>query len=137
MSYIPIIVDKNKNKGKLQVVVEFSNGTDQFKETFLPTSLEHLRNLVRSRVRQLSELENEFISMGELDISTPAPQVPTQTQDQLDLVEYQTKLERLVALQKGVKLGILDSSHNQITALTDFLKSNFKVAYIPLLDQLD
>lgn len=124
------ILNKNLTEGVMQVLVEFSDGTQTVSKAFNITSKRNLKNEVRNELARLNELDvfNQALTLGVYD---PTETVVPPTQAESDKNEWFRNFNKLERLSKLNDLGALRP--NAVTGL-DTLKAtvaaDFKQAYV-------
>ncbi len=125
------ITKKNFAEGVMQVVVDFSNGTQTVSKAFNVSSENNLKGDVRNELRRLNELEvfAQALPLGVYD-ATETPGTPM-TQEEIDKNKWFrdfNKLERLTKLNDlgGLRPNIVAD----LEALKEKVATDFKKAYI-------
>jgi hypothetical protein len=126
------VVEKQLNRGAIQVTVEFSGQGEAFTETYQIGTLDELIGKVRSRISSLEATETVLASIPLGGVTLPA--LPVQTQDSIDKMAWMSDYYILQQADKLLKLGIVTATDTdkmvQIEALRTSLNTRFKIEYL-------
>lgn len=124
------ITSKDFKGGVMQVVVQFSDGTDTVVKAFNISSENDLKRQVKNEINRLNELSSfsKVLSVGAY--TTPKSESTPPTQAQLDKEEWFRDFGRLENALKLVTMGVLNESTPALVALKNKVTTNFKPAYI-------
>lgn len=123
--------DYHPGRNKMEVVVNFSNGSVVVKETFMVNSIDDLKNQARSKIIQLNTLISDYTSLptGSVDVSKI---ISPPTQDEIDRRNYITDLNNYQGILNAQSLNVLGSPLNMAGSILTALQNNFKVSYIDI-----
>ena len=124
--YTASLVEKLIENGKIRWIVEFSNGTDSFKDSLVGGNYEWLKRSVASRLAEL----NTEVTLGPID-TTIVP--PTQTQAEIDRDQWLRDWSNLLGAQKLIAAGVIADTLPAYVTLKNKVTTNFKNAYVTLL----
>ncbi len=117
-------------KDKLQVEVEYTNGTQKLSIVYYIRNIIELKSLVRERIKKLEDLEVNFQTLvkGDLDSSE---KLIILTQKEINRENYEKDIQKYYQIEKAIEMNILNSS-----AIDDIklkLKNDYSSDYIDLL----
>lgn len=125
------ITRKNFAEGVMQVLVDFSNGTQTIAKAFNVSSEQNLKREVRNEINRLNELEAFVVDLP-LGAYTPVetPPIP-ETPEQIDKNIWFRNFNRLEQLTRlntlgGLRPGLVAD----LDALKATVAADFKKAYI-------
>ena len=104
---------KGLNKGNLSVTVDYTNGVDQFTETYFPQNLDQLKKTIKQQldICDASENLNLEFGNGQIDLTieeivdTPVAK-PIKTAEQ----EYEQKRGQLQKAKEDLDLGLIEKA---------------------------
>lgn len=118
--------NKQIKNGILTLNVEYTDGVQTIYEVLTFDSVPNLENMVKNRIKQLTDLDNYHASLIIGPIST-AIAVPSQ--DELDRKLWFENYSRYRKLLQAVTDGFLKSDDTSISNLLSELKSSYKPEY--------
>lgn len=120
-----LISKKMSNTGSVTVVIEYSNGTEVFTETYAGSI--DIKSTVLSKIKQLESTKTYFDSIEEnkeIDPTVVPPVVTPPTQAEIDASNYKEKLDNLIVLKRDLDLGLITKTEYDIAlAEVKLLKS--------------
>lgn len=124
-----------KFKGRITIIVEYSNGLETFEEEISSTSnadLKWLRSQVRNRVRSLSEVYAfaDTLSVNQV-IDTTADPEPTQAEIDRDI--FIKNYTRWLAVKRAIDSEILTGSEAKVIELKNKVITDFRPAYLDII----
>lgn len=128
--YTATLKNRLIEQGKIRWVVEFSNGTDVFTESFNVNKYTDLQPRVASRLAELNYVDTYTID-GTIDSTVATPTQPTQAE-----IDRNTWLQDWRILQVADELiahGVIVNTLPAYVSHKTKVQNNFKVAYIPYL----
>lgn len=131
--YTAKITNKEMVDNRLQVTVEFSDGTHTLSETISPQDKDGFKHWVGARLASLEtskELQEEDNLNKEVVVEDPV--VPP-TADELATREWFRNFGKMQEVGKLVDLGVFTGNEVAITTLRNKLKNDFKPAYLDLM----
>jgi len=132
MAWTAKVIKKIHQEGteKVEIEVEFTDGTTTITETYFLSAADSLKGVVIGKINKLENAESLATSLtkGDLDL-TVTPKVPTQTE--IDKNQYGLDLRRYDQIQRAVDIGILPTG--SLTQMADKLSTNFQADYLELL----
>jgi hypothetical protein len=125
------ITSKNFTEGEMQVLVEFSNGTQTKIKAFTVLSEQNLKRQIKDELVRLNELEVFAVALllGSYDPSD-APVIPP-TQAEIDKSTWFRDFNRLEQVTKLNTLGGMPATWStDLATLTTKVQTDAKKAYI-------
>lgn len=132
--YTAKFISKTENQGQIIVTVEFSNGTNSFKETVTPQDAKALKWWVRDRLNHFnaaSEIDTTYSTGQVIDVSEEPAPAPTAAE--LAKEAWFVDFMKMQDIQKLIDMGVFAGNETKIVNLRNSLKTNFKPEYLNLI----
>lgn len=122
-------------KDKIEVYIEFSDGTDWILNSYYVKDLDEIKRLARNRIKELEVLKPNFDSLieGDLDVTLEKNVIPPKelTQEEINKQNYSEDIEKYHQIKRAIEIGILQST--EIDNIKTKLKNNFIQSYLDLI----
>jgi predicted phosphohydrolase len=132
MSWTPTIQTKEKIRGQLHVVIQYTDGTITFNEDQWLSSPTTLNDVVASRVAQLSALDTYYntLIVGSAISTTPTPPA-TLTQADIDRNTWLLNYRKLVKAKTTlVDTGVITTAQPTYAALLTTVQTGLLASYL-------
>lgn len=128
--YTAKLINRLIEGGKIRWVVEFSNGTDTFTDSF---SERKYQDLQRTVARRLAELN--FVDTFTVDtvIDSTLPVDVVLTQEEIDRNQWLMDWRKLETANKLVQAGVIAGTLPAYVTFKNKVAADFKVGYINYL----
>lgn len=125
--YTATLKDRLIEGGKIRWVVEFTNGTDVFSESFNLNTYSDVEKRVSSRLSELNFVDTFTIggTIEQIEVVTPTK---VETDKEVWMKDYQI----LQKVNELINNGIDISTFDEVIALKNKVAANFKPEYINL-----
>lgn len=122
------IKGKTVEKGSVNVLCEFTNGTEVVNETIVCRSAEILKDTI---INRLKTFENTDTFASTIALGTPDTTEVKPTAAELARIEWIKDYNKWVSVKKNlIDTNILTGNEAPVTALQNKVKTNFLPAYI-------
>jgi len=131
-------IEVKKAEGKIDAIVEISDGTTTFKKVFtIALREEDVENKIKLQVKHFIEgLQNADtvvapVTMGAIDLTKVPSTLPTPAETQR--YNWTVDYNRLVGAQKLIDLGVISNTLPEYLALKNKVITNFKKEYVNII----
>lgn len=126
--YTAKLINRVKENGVVRWIVEFSNGTDTFTDSFKVNKYVDLRKQVTNRLNDLNFVDTFTLDAPiDLLVDTPVVQTPEQIAEDKWVRQYYKWLKIKTTL---IDTGILTGNETKIANLKAKVQSDYLPAYI-------
>jgi len=126
--YTAKLINRVKENGVVRWIVEFSNGTDTFTDSFKVNKYVDLRKQVTNRLNDLNFVDTFTLDAPiDLLVDTPVVQTPEQIAEDKWLKQYYKWVKIKTTL---IDTGILTGNETKIADLKAKVQSDYLPAYI-------
>lgn len=126
--YTATLINRVKENGVVRWIVEFSNGTDTFTDSFKVNKYVDLRKQVTNRLNDLNFVDTFTLNAPiDLLVDTPVVQTPEQIAEDKWVRQYYKWLKIKTTL---IDTGILTGNETKIANLKAKVQSDYLPAYI-------
>lgn len=123
------VLSKQFVNGLLTVMVNYTNGVENFNETHTTTSPENdwLNDIIKRKIEGLNKCDSAFniITLGEFEIIKDKSHSP-------EWINYRDNIERLNTYTNLIRKGIMMESDAKFNELKTWLTDNFKDEYVDM-----
>lgn len=130
---------EKRSDGSLVIRLSYTDGIRNISEFFDAqgsVSPDFLAIRAKQKISFLDTQDASFASIQEGPLTPKDPIViipPPPTQDELDRAKFLKDYQTLQKADKAVAAGLLDKAGPDYTAISDLVKSEFKLAYIDFI----
>jgi len=115
-------IDKMIENGRLSVVVEFTDGTDTFTETFYTTSGNDSHWLINRTADKLADLNSLSVYASGLELGEIAARVAVEPTEKS---EWQGEVQKLQSMKEAISLGVVNETDQEFIAQQKKVKDTF------------